>query len=294
MPARTHAAPDAASPLLRLLASACVLLMLAVVMSSAWLRLVQPRPTCLDWPGCRGALHQPSPRSAEAGAPRLEGAVRALHRGAASLALLVSVALAVLTLARRPRLREPGALALVLVALALALSVLGILTPGARSAAVLLGNLLGGLLMLALAWRLLLRLRMPRPPSSPSSALPGGLVALAMLAWLGQAALGALSSAGTLHGAPVAHLALALAALPLAACAGWLARMRGRHREGTALLGLVALQALLGGATAASAAAPAVTLLHNLGGAIGLALLLGLAPGWADAGGAQVAHRARA
>ena len=38
--------------------------------------------------------------------------------------------------------------------LALGLSVLGIVTPGSCVAGVLLGNLLGGVLMLALAWRL--------------------------------------------------------------------------------------------------------------------------------------------
>lgn len=266
----------APSALLRATAWACLLLMLAVVASSAWLRLSQPRPACVDWPGCRTAAYQPVRSAAAAGTPRLEAAVRALHRATASLALLASLALVALTLARRPRRPEPAALALMLVALALGLSVLGIVTPGARSAAVLLGNQLGGMLMLALAWRLVLRLQTaPTATSGPLHALT--LVAVPV--WLLQAALGALSGAGLLHAAPVVHLALALVALPLAACAGWRARACGRRREGAALVGLAVPQAVLGGVTAAWAAAPALTLLHSLGGAVGLALLVGLASG---------------
>lgn len=274
--ATTSTSADAPSALLRATAWACLLLMLAVVASSAWLRLAQPRAACVDWPGCRTAAYQPVRSAAAAGTPRLEAAVRALHRTTATLALLASLALVALTLVRRPRRPEPGALALMLVALALGLSVLGIVTPGARSAAVLLGNLLGGMLMLALAWRLVLRLQ--AAPAFPCGRLHV-LTLVAVPVWLLQAALGALSGAGLLHAAPVAHLALALVALPLAACTGWWSHACGRRREGAALVGLAALQALLGAATAASAAAPALTLLHNLGGAVGLALLVGLAPG---------------
>jgi len=155
------------------------------------------------------------------------------------------------------------------------LSALGIVTPGSRAAGVLLGNLLGGLLMLALSWRLLLHL----------GGWPGSSRALARWArvgaglWAVQAALGALSGSGHSDAAPVAHMALALLAGSCALGVGWAARRQGRRREGAGLLALTGLQFLLGAGAAGSAAAPAVVLLHNIGAALGLALLFGLARG---------------
>lgn len=270
---------DARRRALRGIAAACVLLMMLVVSSSAWLRLSQPRAACSDWPGCRlDAPRSVPPATAGAPPPLLERFVRAVHRTAASLALLASGALVALALLRRPRLREPGALALALLALALALAGLGIVTPGSRSTAVLLGNLLGGLAMFALAWRLQRRLRRPPAAAPAAGAATGPVVAATSALWLLQAALGGLSGAGQWTVAPLLHLLLALAVLPLAVRVGWQARASGRAREGSLLLALVALQALFGGLAAATAAAPALTLLHNLGGAVGLALLVGLAP----------------
>jgi heme A synthase len=54
-------------------------------------------------------------------------------------------------------------------------------------------------------------------------------------------------------------------------------RAQGRRIEATALLSLTGLQFMLAAAAAGSAAAPAWVLLHNIGAAIGLALLVGLA-----------------
>jgi heme A synthase len=260
---------------LRRLAGACVLLMLVVTCASAWLRLGQPRPRCIDWPGCRSAEMPPGPlRAASAlGPPGLQALVRGTHRGAASLVLAASLALAGLALLRRPRQASTGRQSLVLLGLALALAGLGIVTPGSTSPAVLLGNLLGGLLMLAWSWRLLRGLQ-GAPPPAPAGAWPW----LAAAAWLAQAALGALSGAGVWpgDGAAIAHLSLALCALPLAGWIGWRARRAGRRAEGLALLGVVAVQVLLGSLAVASAASAPAVLVHNLGAGVGLALLCGL------------------
>jgi len=166
-----------------------------------------------------------------------------------------------------------GRLALALLGLALALSALGIFTPGSRAIGVLLGNLLGGLLMLALSWRLALHLR-GAPGSSPVLAR-WALVGAGL--WGAQAALGALSGSGHSDAAPVAHLSLALLAGSCAFGVGWAARLQGRCREGAALWLLTGLQFALGASAVGSAAAPALVLLHNIGAALGLALLLGMA-----------------
>lgn len=268
---------------LRRLALACVLLMLAVTTASAWLRLAQPRPACADWPACRmgermGERIGERPAAA-AVAPQLLGAaqmmavVRGTHRVVASAVLVVVLAIAVLALARPPRRALAGGLALVLLGLALGLAVLGIVTPGSRSAAVLLGNLCGGLLMLALSWRLLLELRgAPRAGRGLARAALCGAVL-----WVVQAALGALSGAGQMAAAPLAHVSVALVVLSLAVGVAWVAHREGLRAEGMALLCIAVLQFLLGASAAGLAAMPAVVLLHNVGAACGLALLAGLA-----------------
>lgn len=269
---------------LRAIATLCTLLMLLVVASSAWLRLSPSRAACGDWPACRSVAPRVAAEPAPAvAAPPLQGAARAVHRVAASLALLASLALVVPALWLRPRLKEPAALALLLLALALALAALGIVTPGSRAAAVLLGNLLGGLLMFALAWRLRCRLAAHGAETHRQGPadVPPLAFAIALPAWIVQAALGALSGSGQAALAAPAHLLLAILLLPLAGWMGWRTRAAGRRAEGSALLTVVGLQALLGGTGAAWAAAPPVVWLHNLVGALGLALLLGLAPAWA-------------
>ena len=268
-------------PLLRLrraLALVALLLMVVVVVASAWLRLAQPRPACIDWPGCRDALRPALGVAADRviGGDRVLAAVRGTHRLAASALLLVVITLAALALARAPRDRTVGRFALAMLALALGLAALGVVTPGSRSTAVLLGNLLGGLALLALAWATWRTLRaMPAP--RPSLAR---WAALGAVLWLLQAALGARSGAGSGDVAPMAHLAhlaLALLALPGAFAIGHAACRQGCGSEGRALMALAALQGLLGAAAAAFAATPTLVLVHNGAAAAGIALFVGLA-----------------
>ena len=258
---------------LRRLAWLCVLLMFVVTSASAWLRLAQPRPGCFDWPACRSADRPTAAAvvTAVIGEPRVLALVRGVHRVAATVVLVLVIA--ALALARPPRQVAAGRLALALLVLALALSVLGIITPGSRASGVLLGNLLGGLLMLALSWRLAGQLS-GQPGSNPR-LVPWAFMGASL--WAAQAALGALSGTGGSDALPVAHLSLALLAGSCAAGVGWAARRQGRRREGTGLLVLTGLQFLLGAGAAGSAAAPAIVLMHNVGAALGLALLLGLA-----------------
>jgi heme A synthase len=249
--------------------------MLVVTSASAWLRLAQPRPDCMDWPGCR-SLERPVLRMATPavlGDPGTMALVRGAHRVAASGVLLTVLALVALALAWRPRQRAAGALALALLSLALALSALGIVTPGSRAASVLLGNLLGGLAMLGLAWSLVGRLG--------AAPAPGDTLARAALAgavlWGVQAALGALGGARLGEAAPIAHMVIALLAVPWAFVVGWWAFRRRRRAEGAALIAAAAVQWLLGIAASAWSAAPAAVLAHNLVAGLGLSLQLGLA-----------------
>jgi heme A synthase len=258
-------------------ALALLLLMAVVVAASGWLRLTQPRVACESWPQCRFVQ---AAAAAPAALPRhAEAAVRGAHRAAASAALLLIVGLLVLAWRRRDRPALP--LLAALLGLALGLSLLGIVTPGSRAAAVMLGNLLGGALMFALAW-VLWRTQRDAPPMP----LPLRRAALGMaLAWLAQAALGALSGADAGWIATLLHL-LGAVLLPIAGFVLALAvRRAGRPREARALLGLLALQVLLGLAGAIAAAPAAAVLVHNAAAALGLALLLG----WAMIGGGETA-----
>lgn len=270
----THLLPPSRLRAARLAALACVLLMLVVVIASAWLRLAQLRPVCADWPGCR-SVDLPVLSSA---APALLGhaqvlaLVRATHRVTASTVLLLVIALVALALAQRPRAPALGRRALVMLVLALALAVLGVVTAGSRSAAVLLGNLLGGFVLLAVAWSALCGLHeMPRP----TAPLARWAAAGALFWWL-QAALGALAGARMVDVAPLAHLWLALLAIPVAFAVGWSARRQGCAAEGRALMVLALLQMLLGATAALNAATPALVLLHNTAAALGVALLFRL------------------
>ena len=259
---------------MRRLAWACVALMLVVTSVSAWLRLAQPRPPCGDWPSCRSVAAK-APARAVPTAPDGAGGMsfaRLVHRVAATLVLLLACALSVLAWKRRSSDRAGNADAQALLAVALGLAVLGVITPGSRSPGVLLGNLLGGLAMLAFAWRLATGLA-ARPPVS--AALSRWAQAGTGL-WALQAALGAVSGAGLLAVAPQMHFALALVAGPWAYHVGAAACRQGRRFDGTALRVVAVAQFVLGGAAVYSDAPAGLVVAHNAGAAIGIALLSGV------------------
>jgi cytochrome c oxidase assembly protein subunit 15 len=185
--------------LLRRFAAACTLLVLAVTSLSAYLRLDKAGLGCADWPACYGAAL----RAAQAGtapAPADDrpaiAAARGAHRLAAVGALALVVAMGVLCVGRAPRLRVEGLQCAGLLLLTLALAALGRISADVRVPAVTLGNLLGGLAMLALCARLGVAGVPPTPAGrrAGSDGLRAGAVLLLALVFV-QAALGALASA---------------------------------------------------------------------------------------------------
>jgi heme A synthase len=259
---------------LRRLAALAVLLMLLVVASSAWIRLAQARPACSDWPACRQPVSTPGFIASTDGASAADLAgTRGLHRGAASLLLPVAavvVGLAWVWSAAR-------AWALLLLALGVALALLGVITPGSRAPAVLLGNQLGGWLMLAVAWRL--ATHEPGPGTAARHQRPAVAPQLSTLAaalWLVQAAVGSLSGQMAPSVAAAGHLLMATALWPLTLWCTWHARRGPRPGAARALLLLVLLQGASGLWAAAGAASPERVWWHAVLGAVGFALLANL------------------
>lgn len=292
---------------IRVLACVVAALMLATAVLSAYMRLAQSGLDCQPWPAC---FAQAAAGTATADAGAGIALARLAHRVVASLVLVLVVLLVLAALAMRPRLRAEGSAALVLLLLTLALALLGATMRGSTHAAVVLGNLLGGFLMLAVATRL----------GWPAPAGGGALTALArlsLLLLLLGIALGALLSAtrstlacegfahclqqagavdwnwrlldpwsrgvspesGAARGAwlQLLHRGAALALLPvLAALIGALWRA-GRRAGGVALALLFALQWLAGSLLPAAAWPLGQVLAHNLSAALLLALLLRLA-----------------
>lgn len=198
MPA--HAAPPPATPrreppaalrrrLTCWLAWIGAALMLAIIGLSAYLRLRQAGLGCSPWPACYGQILGPGPVGAMADVAT--AAARQAHRLTASAMLLLALVLCALTLGPRPRLRREGRLALGVLALTLGLAALGVVSRGSTLPAVVLGNLLGGFLTLALCARLAAAAGDAAPPSPALRRW----ARLALLLVLLQASLGGLVSA---------------------------------------------------------------------------------------------------
>lgn len=169
----------------RALAWVVAALMVTTIVLSAYMRLVQSGLGCAPWPTC---FAQGAPT--DAGAPAAAGVAlaRLLHRIVASVVLVLVILLVLATLTMRPRLRIEGRAAMVLLLLTLALAALGVTMRGSTLPAVVLGNLMGGFLMLAVATRL------AWPAAAPAGAL-ATLARVSLLMLLAQIALGAMLSA---------------------------------------------------------------------------------------------------
>ena len=131
-------------------------LVLGIASLSAFIRLSQAGLGCEPWPQCYGSRLRDAQqgRAPSAVDSIAVTAARVAHRLLAVSALVVALAMVVLSFASRPWLAREGALALGLVALAVGLAVLGRWSAGSRVPAVAMGNLLGGFGMLALCVRL--------------------------------------------------------------------------------------------------------------------------------------------
>jgi len=167
------------------LAWVTVALTLTVIVLSAGIRLDKAGIGCREWPACYGRIGE-----VEEGA-KATGLASIAHRLVAST-LAVTVLILNLLAAFGGR---PKAGPLLLLGLTAFLAIIGVWSAGLERPAVVLGNVLGGMAMLAVAWRIAIRQR----PRDASAAGPGQAVrgwALVGILVLGlQIALGALTSA---------------------------------------------------------------------------------------------------
>lgn len=287
---------------MRYLVLAALLLMLVLTTTSAYIRLAQAGLGCADWPACYGrAVRLPEAGQLFPGQAHLFWA-HALHRLTASA---VGVLLILIVFLGRDDMRDAGArlAAWMVLLLAVLLAVLGTVTPS-NLPAVTLGNLLGGMSMVALLWGLLQRGR------GESAAAGRWLLGLAFAALTLQIALGGMIGAryaalacvtlpgcgsgwwpestdwrlfNPFFGLPAADkLSPALAPLVLAHrygallvavifCAlGTLAVRRGARAAalGWVLLGMLGLQLLLGATMVLANFRLPLALMHNLGAAL--------------------------
>ncbi|HEY0857643.1 MAG TPA: COX15/CtaA family protein [Albitalea sp.] len=301
--------------LLRRMAFVCAALVLAVTSLSAAIRLGKAGLGCEDWPQCYGQSLREAQRGDTAAAQESQAtaAARLVHRVAASAALLIVLVMVMTCFGSRPLLWREGRIALALLACAVFLTVLGVWTSGARVPAVTIGNVLGGLVMFALCWRL--------ARSAGTEPLRGGAfvawtwVAVALL--VVQIALGALVSssfaglscpqlggcdasgvpwhtlspwrepvldaaqpgnpAGALaHGLHRTGALLVGTLLLLLAAAAW---RRGRRADAALMVALLAAQAALGAVMVVWQLPFLAALLHNLIAALLLAAVLCLTAG---------------
>ncbi|MBE0623904.1 MAG: COX15/CtaA family protein [Burkholderiales bacterium] len=294
---------------MRWLVLAALLLVLVITTTSAYIRLSQAGFGCADWPDCYG--RSVSAYTAGQLIPEQSALfwARALHRLAASSTGILLLLIVFLGW-RRLQDRAARLAAIATVVLAGFLAWLGLLTPS-KLPAVTLGNLLGGMSLLALLWWLHQRER------------GGGR----KLQWLALAALALQIALGGMIGAR--HAALSCITLPVCAGGWWpdavdwrafnpfftmsetglesaarealilshrygavlvtgilcvlgvkaVRRGAGVAAKGWLLLGLLGMQLLLGAGMVLANFPLALALLHNLGAALLLGATVGLSLG---------------
>lgn len=267
--------------LVRRMAWLCVVLSLAVVSLSAYLRLYKADVGCTPWPQCFEATAAvPSPAAAASAAV---AAARLAHRVVASVVLVLVVVL-VWACAGQADLRRQRRYALALLGLALGLAALGAVARGSTAAPVAIANLLGGLAMLGASSALAaLPLGVRAEDRAALAPLDAGSRKAAALRWVVacglvmQAALGAMLSVS--HqimqgvGAPLWQLHAGWAVLLFAgmvALWGW-----ARGRDGTPRTRVLGVML-------------AVTLAQAAGGGVMLGLGVPLLAAWAHNLGAAV------
>ena len=303
---------------IRRLALASAVLVLVIITCSAALRLAQSGLGCADWPACYAAAADPE---AAPPAAAWQTWVRGAHRVSATL---VSLLLIIIALMGWERLGQRAARPHAVLSLVMAgfLAWLGRMTPSTLPA-VVLGNLLGGMLMAALLFALWSRLRedagnavaagMRR--STPAMAMAllllqvalGGLIGArhAALACRGDAGCGSLGSPdwavfnpfvltvaepAALRWLVMVHVVVAvMATAVVAAAALHMLRRDGARRAGRILLVMLAVQIVLGVCAAVVTSPLLAVLAHNLVAALLVSLLGTLAMGTAGGRGGTTA-----
>ena len=249
-------------------------LVLVVMTASALIRLTQAGFGCADWPTCQGTIFQmhsaANPPDPAASPLRW---VRALHRVAASM---VSVLLVLVVGAGWKALGAPQSRAVALVALAVTggLAWLGRVSASPLPS-VTIGNLLGGMILVALLWWLYLRGLRARGGVGRAS------IAFALVVQLAQVATGGMaffdSSAPKtafilVHGFGVVLVAAVISMLAFKAL------RRGGYAAvtGWALLAILTVQSLSGAGIAVGDRSLLLALVHNFCAALLLAATAGL------------------
>ncbi|MCG6871707.1 MAG: COX15/CtaA family protein [Gammaproteobacteria bacterium] len=242
-----------------------VLLTLVLVVLSAYIRLADAGLGCDPWPACYGHLGDETytARSLADGGPLLPTSLaRSFHRLSATLLGLFMVVILVMAVRRRNRPGAPLMAPLLAFAITVGLSVLGYMTPSPLLPVVTVGNVGGGMLMLALLWwtgQRAVPARGPLPP--PELRRWARFSAFALVLLFAQILLGAWVS-GNLAGPACSGLpGCAGAGDP----AGW-SRVLELARQ-------LAVDAR--GRVIADAATPAIHMLHRVG-----AVLVLLVNGW--------------
>ena len=171
-------------------ASAAVAVVLVIVVSSAYLRQASVRLICPDWPACTQRVTGEDPARAQ---PAAERVARLVHRLSASIAGALVLLIAYLSAVQQPRARSDVALSAAIVVLTVFLAVLGRWSRTTQAPLVTLGNLLGGMTLLALLhW---MRLRTSRVQASAVDAgLLASVAGAALALAFAEVALGALVS----------------------------------------------------------------------------------------------------
>jgi cytochrome c oxidase assembly protein subunit 15 len=182
---------------MKALATLALLLVIALISVSAYLRLNHSGLGCADWPACYGYIGIPSQDAATAGTTyqRLLDEARQplswatpVHRAIASILGLLILGTALWSLnQRRDRL-----ISFALLGLTVFLAWLGIYSTGLHSPAVVMGNLGGGFAMLALLGWMVFRDTTPAANAGPT-VKTWTIAALLVLAL--QIGLGGLTSA---------------------------------------------------------------------------------------------------
>lgn len=300
--------PGRRMTLLRTMAIACAVLVLAITSLSAFIRLSRAGLGCEPWPQCQAQVLLEAKQGAVTAPGGAVAAARIAHRITAVGALLLVVAMLMTAYASSPPLARQGRLVVALLGLAVFLAVLGRMTADSRLPAVVLGNLLAGLAMFAVSWRLVAATRPAGGATPPDTAwvrlalallavqiMLGGLVSAAHAGSscpglagcdLGAASWqafnpwhepdpGAAAGAGALlH---MAHRAAGILTAIVVGTVGFAAWRRG-HRAGALAVGLVVLELAAGAALVARSTPLALALAHNVLAALLLAAVASLLP----------------
>lgn len=197
-----RSSPPVASPGFTLLVSLSMVLVFVVVVLSAYIRLGDAGLGCANtqtatasWPACFGQIGTHDNRSLAEGGPLLPPSVaRTFHRVAATIFGFFALGIVYLAFKHRRRGGPGVTLPLLVLAITVFLSVLGIATPSPLTPAVTVGNVLGGMILLALLWIIGQRLQPPTPENRDSTSPLRLGVRLGLVLVVLQIALGAWTS----------------------------------------------------------------------------------------------------